>query len=141
MGYGMNNQENTQIVADNTWDDCVVASKTIRVHPNSGISWVLGSMALTSSTCIIISRRIFFIFNLGIPFFLGYTAVMGLLHLKSYTSASTTTVFQAVYMLLFAALLFIYEAVQICPCGPIDNILKRNFGFFYGVLGKGASKY
>jgi hypothetical protein len=44
-------------------------------------------------------------------------------------------------MLLFAALLFIFEAVQICPWAPIDNILKRNFGFFYGVLGKGASGY
>jgi hypothetical protein len=40
-------------------------------------------------------------------------------------------------MLLFAALLFIFEAVQICPCEMFDNIIKRNFGFFYGVFGKG----
>ena len=94
-------------------------------------------MIACSSTCILIGRRVFYVFNLGIPVFLAYTAAAGLMELKSYTASSTTTVFQAVYMLLFAALLFIFEAVQICPCEMFDNVLKRNFGFFYGVFGKG----
>jgi hypothetical protein len=94
-------------------------------------------MGACSSTYILIGRRIFYIFNLGIPVFLAYTAAAGLKELTSYDSSSTATVFQCVYMLLFAALLFIFEAVQICPCEMFDNIIKRNFGFFYGVFGKG----
>lgn len=94
-------------------------------------------MVVCSSACILIVRRVFYIFNLGIPVFLAYTAAAGLRELTSYNASSTTTVFQCVYMLLFAALLFIFEAVQICPCEMFDNIIKRNFGFFYGVFGKG----
>ena len=94
-------------------------------------------MVACSSTCIVVGRRVFYIFNLGIPVFLAYTGAAGLKELTSYTQTSTATVFQCVYMLLFAALLFIFEAVQICPCEMFDNILKRNFGFFYGVFGKG----
>ena len=94
-------------------------------------------MVEVNSTCIAVGRRIFYVFNLGIPVFLAYTGAMGLLALTSYNSDSTATVFQSIYMLLFAALLFIFEAVQICPCEPVDNVLKRNFGFFYGVFGKG----
>ena len=94
-------------------------------------------MVEVNSTCVSVGRRVFYIFNLGIPVFLAYTGAMGLTALTSYDSDSTATVFQSIYMLLFAALLFIFEAVQICPCGPVDNVLKRNFGFFYGVYGKG----
>lgn len=94
-------------------------------------------MVTCSPTVVIIGRRVFYIFNLGIPVFLAYTGVMGLLSLESYTSSSTATVFQSVYMILFATLLFIFEAIQICPCEAVDNVVKRNFGFFYGVFGKG----
>ena len=98
-------------------------------------------MVVVSETCVSIGRRVMYIFNLGIPVFLAYTGAMGLATLTSYTADSTAIVFQAIYMLMFAALLFIFEAVQICPCGPVDNILKRNFGFFYGVYGKGSYLY
>lgn len=95
-------------------------------------------MVAVSSTCIIVGRRIFYIFNLGIPLFLAYTGARGLIALGPYNADSTATIFQSIYMLLFAALLFIFEAVQICPCEVVDNVLKRNFGFFYGVFGKGS---
>ena len=94
-------------------------------------------MITCSPTVISIGRKIFYIFNLGIPVFLAYTGVMGLITLKEYTAQSTSTVFQSVYMILFATLLFVFEAIQICPCEAVDNVIKRNFGFFYGVFGKG----
>ena len=96
-------------------------------------------MVVISERFVSIGRRVLYIFNLGIPFFLAYTGAMGLVSLTSYTSSSTATVFQSIYMLLFASLLFIYEAVQICPCKVVDDVLKRNFGFFYGVIGKGSN--
>jgi hypothetical protein len=90
-----------------------------------------------SEVCISVGRRIFYIFNLGIPVFLAYTAAMGLISLESYDGNSTAIAFQAIYMLLFAALLFIFEASQIFPIERFDNVIKMNYGFLYGVFGKG----
>ena len=95
-------------------------------------------MVTCSPTVVSIGRRFFYILNLGIPVFLAYTGVMGLITLESYSATSTATVFQAIYMILFATLLFVFEAIQICPCESVDNVIKRNFGFFYGVFGKGT---
>ena len=39
-------------------------------------------------------------------------------------------------MILFAAIIFLYELIQIRPCGYIDEVWKKNFGFLYGVGGK-----
>lgn len=89
------------------------------------------------STSIRWGRRFMYIFNLGIPVFLAYTAVRGYLSLTSYDDQSTPLVFQATYMLFFAALLFAFEAIQICPCEIVDNALKRNCGFLYGQFGRG----
>lgn len=90
-----------------------------------------------SNVCTSVGRRIFYIFNLGIPVFLAYTAAMGLMSLESYDSTSTAIVFQAIYMLLFAFLLFIFEASQIFTFERFDNMIKMNYGFLYGVFGKG----
>ena len=37
---------------------------------------------------------------------------------------------------LFAAILFIFETIQIRPCDFPQRVYKRNFGFLYGVKGK-----
>lgn len=90
-----------------------------------------------SEICMSVGRRIFYIFNLGIPVFLAYTGAMGLASLESYNGTSTAIAFQAIYMLLFAALLFIFEASQIFTIEKFDNLIKVNYGFLYGVFGKG----
>lgn len=90
-----------------------------------------------SEVCKLVGRRIFYLFNLGIPVFIAYTAAMGLISLQSYDVNSTAIAFQAIYMLLFASLLFIFEASQIFPIERFDNIIKMNYGFLYGVFGKG----
>ena len=48
----------------------------------------------------------------------------------------TALVFVGLYMILFAAIIFLYEMIQIRPCGYIDEVWKKNFGFLYGVGGK-----
>lgn len=42
-------------------------------------------------------------------------------------------------MFSYLALLFTFELLQICSCcETLDTVYKRNFGFFYGVNGKGS---
>ena len=39
-------------------------------------------------------------------------------------------------MFFFAALLFVFEGVQIKNIETVDHIFRRNFGFLYNVMGK-----
>lgn len=50
--------------------------------------------------------------------------------------AETAYVFVGLYMILFAGIIFLYELIQIRPCGYVDEVWKKNFGFLYGVGGK-----
>ena len=45
--------------------------------------------------------------------------------------------FLATYMIMFAALLGIYEFMWWMPVPHINKSMRRNFGFLYGLLGKG----
>jgi len=49
----------------------------------------------------------------------------------------TGVVFIGLYMCLFAAILFLYELIQIKPIEKVDRIYKENFGFLYGPNGRG----
>ena len=62
--------------------------------------------------------------------FLAYTGAAGIMYAQSIsdgvvgsaaTKQASSMVFQGIYMLMFAALLFIYECVQLCPCEFIDT--------------------
>ena len=48
----------------------------------------------------------------------------------------TGRIFVAVYMLLFACLLFVFESVQIKQIEYLDLLLRRNVGFMYNSMGK-----
>lgn len=73
--------------------------------------------------------------NLGMMIFLAATGALGV---KSSTSINDTgVVFMGIYMILFAAIVTIYEISQFFPGGSLDNVMKKNFGFMYGVIGKG----
>jgi hypothetical protein len=50
----------------------------------------------------------------------------------------TSNVFVGLYMILFAAILFTYECIQLYPCTYLDNLYKKNFGFLYGSVTKSA---
>jgi len=43
----------------------------------------------------------------------------------------------AVYMVIFGSILFLYELSRIIPLNMISNLMRGNFGFLYGLLGKG----
>ena len=45
--------------------------------------------------------------------------------------------FLAFYMVLFAALLFLYELMWWSPMTNLNDNMRRNFGFMYGLQGKG----
>mmetsp|Transcript_107925 Transcript_107925/g.232487 ORF Transcript_107925/g.232487 Transcript_107925/m.232487 type:complete len:185 (-) Transcript_107925:105-659(-) len=49
----------------------------------------------------------------------------------------TGVVFIGLYMCLFAAILFLYELIQIKPIEKVDRVYKENFGFLYGPNGRG----
>lgn len=45
--------------------------------------------------------------------------------------------FICVYMILFAVLLFLYELMWWMTIPSVNKIIRMNFGFMYGVRGKG----
>ena len=45
--------------------------------------------------------------------------------------------FLAVYMILFAVLLFLYELMYWSPLEALNANIRKNFGFLYGLRGKG----
>jgi hypothetical protein len=45
--------------------------------------------------------------------------------------------FLAVYMVMFAVLLFTYELMWWTPMPGVNKALRKNFGFLYGLRGKG----
>lgn len=50
---------------------------------------------------------------------------------------NTDVVFVGLYMILFAAILTIFQLSQICGIKSFDTAFKKNFGFLYGINGKG----
>ena len=77
----------------------------------------------------------FLIGNLGFMIFL---AAVGALGIGSANSINDTgLIFVGLYLILFAGLVFVYEISQVLGWEVLDNFMKRNFGFLYGVNGKG----
>mmetsp|Transcript_65752 Transcript_65752/g.129067 ORF Transcript_65752/g.129067 Transcript_65752/m.129067 type:complete len:198 (+) Transcript_65752:71-664(+) len=64
----------------------------------------------------------------------------GVLALSSLNNSSNVVsdVFVAIYIGLFASLLFFHEMTQFYPMEQVDEVVKRNFGFLFKPLGKGA---
>lgn len=70
--------------------------------------------------------------NLGMAIM---TAASGALGVKN-AGSDAGLGFIGLYLILFSAILFTFEVIQIRPCEALDNIYKRNFGFLYGMNGK-----
>lgn len=45
--------------------------------------------------------------------------------------------FLAAYMIMFALLLFFYELMWWTPMPALNKVMRKNFGFLYGLRGKG----
>jgi hypothetical protein len=46
--------------------------------------------------------------------------------------------FVGIYMVLFALILFVFELAQLFGVGSLDKMMKKNFGFLYGINGKAS---
>ncbi len=74
------------------------------------------------------------IINMGLSVMMAATGALGVG--SADTASESGTAFTGIYMVLFAAILFIYELIQIRPCESFDMLWKKNFGFLYGPNGK-----
>jgi hypothetical protein len=66
------------------------------------------------------------------------SAVAALCISEADSAKSTGQVFLALYMFVFALVIFIYELSQTCGNEHLDRMYAKNFGFMYNPLGKGA---
>jgi hypothetical protein len=58
-------------------------------------------------------------------------------HIESINGVETSgKIFVATYMMFFSLLLFFFELMEIRPMEWLDHMLRRNFGFLYGTMGK-----
>ena len=73
--------------------------------------------------------------NIGLMIFVSAVGVIGIL--DSNNVDDTGTVFVGIYLLIFAMIEFTYEVSQIIPSESLDELVKKNFGFLYGVNGRG----
>lgn len=76
--------------------------------------------------------------NFGMMVFLAATGALAINSIGSNTSSDDATglIFVGMYILIFSAIVFTYEAIQLMPYEPIDLFYKKNFGFLYGINGK-----
>lgn len=65
---------------------------------------------------------------------MALTAIIGIEYVNDVQTSEK--LFVATYMLFFSTLLFVFELVEVRPIEWIDHLLRRNFGFLYGVVGK-----
>lgn len=79
-------------------------------------------------------KGLFTVINIGLMGMMSLTGALAIKNVQSFTDASTIIV--GLYMILFAAMLAIFEIIQIYPIRFFDAFYKRNFGFLYGLMGK-----
>lgn len=79
-------------------------------------------------------KTTFLVFNMG---FMVFLAAVGALGVGSANDINDTgVIFVGIYLCLFAAIEFLFEVSQICPVSRLDEFMKKNFGFLFGIIGK-----
>lgn len=67
-----------------------------------------------------------------------FLAAVGALGIGSAEGIDDTgLIFVGLYLIIFAGLVFFYELAQVLKWERLDLFMKMNFGFLYGVNGKG----
>lgn len=78
------------------------------------------------------------ILNIGSAAMMAALGILTLIEVnKSGGVSDLSEPFLASYMVMFAILLGIYEFMWWTPSPKINRIMRKNFGFLYGLLGKG----
>jgi hypothetical protein len=75
--------------------------------------------------------------NLGLAAMMGSLGVLSLLSYKPSSVDDLTLAFLSCYMIIFATLLFLYEFIWWQPVPSLNIMFRKNFGFLYGLKGKG----
>jgi hypothetical protein len=75
--------------------------------------------------------------NIGLSAMMVALGVLGILDFDGKGVEDYSDAFIAAYMIVFAVLLFAYECMWWKAIGPINHSLRKNFGFMYGMKGKG----
>jgi COPI associated protein len=76
------------------------------------------------------------ILNMGLACMMGALGVLAILEFKPSLGQFTDTLL-AIYLIIFAALLFAYELIWWQPLPLLNRTFRKNFGFLYGLYGKG----
>jgi len=76
--------------------------------------------------------------NVGLSALMGALGILALIGFTPESAgANLTAAFLSVYMVVFAVLLFLYELIWWQPFPKINRMFRKNFGFMYGLKGKG----
>lgn len=68
---------------------------------------------------------------------MGGLGVVSLIEYEFNGVGDLTYAFLCAYMILFATLLFLYEFIWWQPVASLNVMFRKNFGFLYGLHGKG----
>ena len=81
--------------------------------------------------------------NIGVCVFMAATGVLGIsgavklrkeeMETSSNDELAVTDVFVGTYMILFSFILFCYEIAYVTKIEVLNLVMKRNFGFLYGI--------
>jgi hypothetical protein len=75
--------------------------------------------------------------NCGLATMMAAVGVLSLIHFKPSGIGQYSQAFLSAYMIIFAVLLFVYETIWWHQLGNLNKSFRRNFGFMYGLKGKG----
>lgn len=77
------------------------------------------------------------LFNMGLAALMTALGVLTIIQVQRTGVNDLSEPFLAFYMILFAVLLFLYELMWWSPMKKLNKDMRKNFGFLYGLRGKG----
>eukprot|EP00541_Cyclophora_tenuis_P012259 CAMPEP_0116557906 /NCGR_PEP_ID=MMETSP0397-20121206/9511_1 /TAXON_ID=216820 /ORGANISM="Cyclophora tenuis, Strain ECT3854" /LENGTH=186 /DNA_ID=CAMNT_0004083437 /DNA_START=33 /DNA_END=593 /DNA_ORIENTATION=- len=77
------------------------------------------------------------VIDIGLSLLMASLGVLTILSFKTFAARDISEGFLAGYMIIFALLLFAYEIMWWSAIPSINKSLRKNFGFLYGLRGKG----
>ena len=75
--------------------------------------------------------------NMGLAALMTALGVLTIIEVHRTGLGDLSEPFLAAYMVLFAILLFVYELMWWSPVPKLNKDMRKNFGFMYGLRGKG----
>lgn len=75
--------------------------------------------------------------NFGLSALMAALGITSLIQMDFGALKEVTEAFLAVYMVIFAVLLALYEFIWWSPIPALNRTFRKNFGFMYGLKGKG----